>query len=218
MVKRRRAEVKVSTLSVEQGRELVQAEDKEFNTFVKYSVVEAASRQGISPSALMNMRWVVAFKDDGQEVEGTVGGARLHEPKHWQDSNIFSNRIALIASVFLTRDASFGFQSHKDVKSAYLQGDLDDQHVVDINDEDFKIGSAPPVSDTLSEQVPELSRKLQLEHHQCVRWLKSERSKKMVSLCCHRSSKHGRRSISHGILLVDFSETKMMSFRPCAWG
>ena len=53
MVKRRNAEVKVSTLSAEQKRELVEAKDKELNTFVKYSVVEAASRQGISPSALM---------------------------------------------------------------------------------------------------------------------------------------------------------------------
>ena len=53
MVKRRRAKVKVSTLSAEQKRELVKAKDKELNTFVKYSVVEAASRQGISPCPLM---------------------------------------------------------------------------------------------------------------------------------------------------------------------
>ena len=65
MVRRRRAEVKVSTLSAEQKRELVKAKDKELSTFVKYSVVETASRQGISPSALMKMRWVVTFKDDG---------------------------------------------------------------------------------------------------------------------------------------------------------
>ena len=65
MVRRRRAEVKVSTLSAEQKRELVKAKDKELNTFVKYSVVEAAPRQRISPSALMKMRWVVTFKDDG---------------------------------------------------------------------------------------------------------------------------------------------------------
>ena len=64
-VRRRRAEVKVSTLSAEQKRELVEAKDKELNTFVQYFVVEAASRQGISPSALMKMRWVVTFKDGG---------------------------------------------------------------------------------------------------------------------------------------------------------
>ena len=34
MVRRRRAEVKVSTLSAEQKRELVEAKDKELNTFV----------------------------------------------------------------------------------------------------------------------------------------------------------------------------------------
>ena len=46
-VKRRRVEVTVSTLSAEQKRELVEAKDKEPNTLVKYSVVEAASLQGI---------------------------------------------------------------------------------------------------------------------------------------------------------------------------
>ena len=57
--------MKVSTLSAEQKRELVKAKDKELNTFVQYFVVEAASRQGISLSALMKMRWVMTFKDDG---------------------------------------------------------------------------------------------------------------------------------------------------------
>ena len=53
MVKRRRAEVNVSMLSAEKKRELEKANGKELNTFAKYSVVQAASRQGISPSALM---------------------------------------------------------------------------------------------------------------------------------------------------------------------
>ena len=55
--------MKVSTLSAEQRRELAKAKDKELNTFVKYSVVESASRQGI---VLMKMRWVVTLKDDDQ--------------------------------------------------------------------------------------------------------------------------------------------------------
>ena len=44
MVRRRRAEAIVSTLSAERKRELVEAKDKELNTCVKYSAVEAASR------------------------------------------------------------------------------------------------------------------------------------------------------------------------------
>ena len=100
MVRRRRAEVKVSTLSAEQKRELVKAKDMELSTFVKCSVVEAASRQGISPSALMKMRWVVTFKDDSSLKESTIGGAKLHKPKTWQDSNVCSNRIPSILSDF----------------------------------------------------------------------------------------------------------------------
>ena len=99
MVRRRRAEVKVSTLSAEQKRELVEAKDKELDTFVKYSVVEAASRQGISPSALMKMRWVVTFKDDGF-FESAVGGATIYGPKTWQNIDIISNRIPSISSDF----------------------------------------------------------------------------------------------------------------------
>ena len=40
MVRRRRAEMKVSTLSAEQKRELVKAQDKELSTFVKYHLGE----------------------------------------------------------------------------------------------------------------------------------------------------------------------------------
>ena len=57
------------------------------------------------------------------------------------------------------------------MKCAFLQGDLDEQRVDD--DDNFKIESAQPISDTFCEPVPELSRKLQLEHHQCIRLLKA---------------------------------------------
>ena len=43
----------------EQKRELGNQKDKELNTIVK-----AASRQGISPSAMMKLRWVVTLNDD----------------------------------------------------------------------------------------------------------------------------------------------------------
>ena len=103
MVKRRCAEVKLSTLSAEQKGELVEVKDKEQNTCVKYHVVEAASRQGISPSALMKMRWVVTFKDDGSLKASPTTSCR--------------SRL-----IFLTLAASLGFQTHKrDVKCAFLQ-------------------------------------------------------------------------------------------------
>ena len=43
----------------------------------------------------------------------------------------------------------------------------------DDDDDNFKIESAQPVSDTFCEPIPELFRKLQLEHHQCIRLLKA---------------------------------------------
>ena len=60
------------------------------------------------------------------------------------------------------------------MECAFFQGDLDEQRVDDDDDDDnFRIESAQPVSDTFCEPVPELSRKLQLEHHQCIRLLKA---------------------------------------------
>ena len=60
------------------------------------------------------------------------------------------------------------------MECAFLQGDLDEQHVDDNHDEKIlKIESAQPVSDTFHEPVAELSRKLQLKNHQCVRSLKA---------------------------------------------
>ena len=173
MVKRRRAEVKVSTLSAEQKRELVEAKDKELNTFVKYSLVEAASRQGISPYALMNMRWVVTFKDDGSLKAWLVvqGFTDQRLGKIPTSSPTASRRSR---QIFLTLAESLGFQTHKgDVKCAFLQGDLDEQHADDNDDDTCKIESAQRVSDTFCESVPEMSRKLQLEHHQSVRLLKA---------------------------------------------
>ena len=171
MVRRRRAQVKVSTLSAEQKRELVKSKDKELSTCVKYSVVEAASRQGISPSALMKMRWVVTFKDDGSlKARWVVQGFTDQRLGKIPTSSPTASRRS--RQIFLTLATSLGFQTHeRDVKCAFLQGDLDEQRVDD--GDNFKIESAQPVSDTFCGPVPELSQKLQLEHHQCIRLLKA---------------------------------------------
>ena len=173
MVRRRRAEVKESTLSAEQKRELVKAKDKELSTFVKYSVVEAASRQGISPSALMKMHWVVTLKDDGSlKARLVVQGFTDQRLGKIPTSSPTASRRS--RQIFLTLAASLGVQIHKGEKCAFLHKDLDEQHVDDDDDDDNpKIESAQSVSDTFCEPVPELSRKLQSEHHQCIRLVKA---------------------------------------------
>ena len=184
-------------MSAEQKRELVEAKDKELNTFVKYSVVEAASRQGISPSALMKMRWVVTFKDDGLlKARLVVQGFTDQRHGNFPPSSPTASRRS--RQIFWTLAASLGFQTHKgDEKCTFLQGDLDEQHADENDGNNFKIESAQPVSDTFCEPVPELSRKFQLEHPPVYpiakgRVRSGQCSKKMVSECCHRSSKHER--------------------------
>ena len=124
----------VSTLSAEQRRELAKAKDKELNTFVKYSVVESASRQGI---VLMKMRWVVTLKGDDQSkarlvVQGFTDQRHVKIPTSSPTASRRSRQM------FLTSAASLGFQTHQeDVKCAFVQGDFGEQHV-DNDDEDFK--------------------------------------------------------------------------------
>ena len=165
MVRRRRAEVEVSTLPAEQRRELVKANDKELSTCAKYSVLEAASHQGISPSALMKMRWVVTFKDNGSlKARLVVQGFTNQRLGEIPTSSPTASRRS--RQICLTLAASLGFQTHtRYVESAFLHTVLDEQHADDNDDDASENKSAQPVS--------ELSRKLQLEHHQCVRLLKA---------------------------------------------
>ena len=139
MVRRQLAEVKVSSLSAEQKRELVKATDKELSTFVEYSAVEVASRQGISPSALMTMRWVVTFKDDcSLKARLVVQGFTDQRLGKIPPSSPTASRRS--RQIFLTLAASLGFQTQKgDVKCALLQGDLDEQRVDDDDDDNFII-------------------------------------------------------------------------------
>ena len=159
MVKRRRAEVEVSTLSAERTREIAEAKDKEFKTFVQYSVVEAASRQGILPSALMKMRRVVTFKGDGQLKARLVVEIFTNQRlgKIPTSSPTASRRSP---QMFRTLAASLGFQTNKGAaKCAFLQSDMDGQHGNDNDDDDFNIEPTQPVSDTFCELDPALSRK-----------------------------------------------------------
>ena len=198
----------MSTLSAEQKRELVEAEDKQLNTFVKDSVVEAASRQGISPSALMKMRWVVTFKDDGSlKARLVVQGFTDQRLGKIPTSSPTASRRS--RQIFLTLAASFGFQTHRDdVKWAFLQGDLDEQHADDNDDALAKLSQRSQFRVVTKVAVGASSVCSVVEG----RVRSCQRSKKMVSSCCHRSSKHERRRISHGTLLVDTSETTTASF------
>ena len=93
---------------------------------------------------------------------------------------------------------------------------LDEQHE-DDND-DCNIESAQPVSDTFCEPGPELSRKLQLEHHQCVRMLKAVCG--LVNApgrCYHRVATDLRNMRGEGNLACGLSETKTASFMLCVW-
>ena len=103
----------------------------------------------------------------------------------------------------------------------FFKRDLDEQHVDDNDDDAGKKESAQPVSDTLCEPVPELSQKLQLEHHQCVRLLKAVYG--LVNAprrWYHRVATdlrnlRGEESLMEPCLWT--SDTKTASFMLCVW-
>ena len=107
------------------------------------------------------------------------------------------------------------------MKCAFLQGDLDEQHADDDDDDNFKIESAHPVSETFCEPVPELSRKLHLEHRQRMRLLKAvyglvnalRRWYHRVATDLRNMS--GEESVMN--LACGLSEMKTVSFMLCAW-
>ena len=55
---KKRAEVKVSSITPQKKKELVKAKDNEPNTLLEHAVVEAASRKGIPAASMIRMRWV----------------------------------------------------------------------------------------------------------------------------------------------------------------
>ena len=116
----------------------------------------------------MKMRWVVTFKGNGQLKARLVVEIFTNQRlgKIPTSSPTASRRSP---QMFRTLAASLGFQTNKGAaKCAFLQSDMDEQHVNDNDDDDFNIEPTQPVSDTFCELDPALSRKLQKEHHTSV--------------------------------------------------
>ena len=57
LVREGRGEVRVSTLTAEEKRELSWAKLSEMNSFMKHAAVQAATRSGVHPTVLMRIRW-----------------------------------------------------------------------------------------------------------------------------------------------------------------
>ena len=59
-----RGKVRLSTVTAEEKRELVRAEQSEISNIMKHATVQAATRSGVHSTALMRMRWVITQKPD----------------------------------------------------------------------------------------------------------------------------------------------------------
>ena len=118
MVKRRHAEVKVSILSAEQMRVLT----GQLNTFVNYS---------FRRSALMQMRWVVTLKSDGQlQARLMVQRFTYQRLRKVPTSSPTASRRS--RQIFPALVADLGCRTHtRAVRRAFPQCHLDEQPVHD---------------------------------------------------------------------------------------
>ena len=67
LVREGRGEVRVSTMTAEEKRQLVRAKQSEISSFMKHAAVQAATRSGVHPKVLMGMRWMITRKPDSSQ-------------------------------------------------------------------------------------------------------------------------------------------------------
>ena len=167
----RKTEVKTSTLNAEKRKELERAKTTEIESWLKYEVVAAASRQGLDAKALMRMRWVITARSSGA-LKARLVLLGFQDPRlgHLKTASPTVSRRG--RQCFLALAASFGWQVKKgDVKAAFLQGD---NEAAGEN-----LSDAPVLNDPIyAEPCRELKDALGLEHWQCV-----ELRKAIYGLC-----------------------------------
>ena len=146
-----RGEVRASTLTQQEGEELVKAKQKKISNFLKHTAVEAATRSGLQCKSLMRMRWVMTRKpDDSLKARLVIQG--FTDPKLGAKPTA-SHRVSRRGrQLFLTVAGSLSMKG--DAKTAFLQGSVGDQELH-------------------CETIAELAQALGLKHHQCVRLRKT---------------------------------------------
>ena len=121
----------------------------------------------------MKMRWVVTFKDDGS-LKARLVVQGFYRPKTRQDSNVFSNRIPSISSDFPDTCRITWFSNSQRRRNVHFFRETWTSNMRTTTTMTLpKLSQRNQFPIRSVNQSPELSRKLQLEHHQCIRLLKA---------------------------------------------
>jgi len=119
-VKNRTAEVVVKHLSAEDLKKVREAKQKEIDQWMKYKVVEAASKQGIPNSMLMRMRWVITRKGEGFKGRLVLLGYQAANLGQVKTASPTCSRRA--RQIFFSMAASVGMQVSKgNVKNGFFR-------------------------------------------------------------------------------------------------
>ena len=155
LLRRKRVEVNLKRLSPNDYKAFEHAKDKEIKEWLRTEAVRRALRSGIDPQALMKMRWILTWKNEGQ-----LAKARL-VIQGYTDPDLLNLRTdAPTCSrsgrhIFLLKAAELGFDIEKgDISSAFLQSGNSQEH-----------------RQVFAEPVPELVKALGLKPNEVVQIL-----------------------------------------------
>ena len=111
----------VKHLTAEELKQVREAKQKEIDQWMKYKVVEAASKAGIPMRMLMKMRWIITRKGEGFKARLVLLGYQA--PNLGQVATASPTCSRRARQVFFSLSASLGYCVYEgDVKNAFLQG------------------------------------------------------------------------------------------------
>ena len=130
---KRSAEVNIRDMNEEEQKQMRQAKEKEVNSYMEHAAVEIAHKQGIDPSRVLGMRWILTWKretDETGEVTGRKPKARLII-KGFQDPDLLKVQRDSPTLGTTGRNLLFAITSLKGLetcsrryqKTAFLNGD-----------------------------------------------------------------------------------------------
>ena len=79
---KRKTEVSIRSLNVEERKLMEAAKDKEVDQWISNSVFKIVRRAGIPFNRIMAMRWILTWKEapEGAKSQSTIGRKRIRRP------------------------------------------------------------------------------------------------------------------------------------------
>ena len=154
-LRRKKVEVSLKKCTAEEVGKFTVAKSAELKQWMITEAVRRAKREGIPPSSLMRMRWLLTWKDGGTRAKARLVVLGFTDP-HLLDLRTDAPTCSRRGKhLFLLKTAQLGFKLEKgDISSAFLQS-----------------GNTQEAREVFAEPVPELTELMQLGKDEVVQIL-----------------------------------------------